>query len=157
MKAFFSEFKEFIQRGNVMDMAIGVAIGGAFTAIVTSLTTDVLNPVIQMFTKGGGDTSFLNIEVADGVILNFSAFISAIINFLIVALVLFLVIRSLNKFSEKSKKIVKKDGDKEVEMNPPVCPFCLEEVKEGALRCPHCAGGFEEPAVATPVEEAAEA
>ena len=155
-----SEFKEFINRGNVMDMAVGVIIGGAFTSIVTSLTNDIINPFIKLVTGGGTEVAGLTIPVPgteNGI--DFSAFISAVINFLIVALVVFFIVKAFNRAQSIGTGLAKglvgkatgKDGEAvEVEMVPPACPFCLEEVKEGATRCPHCAGEFEAPAVPTP-------
>jgi large conductance mechanosensitive channel len=152
---FISEFKDFIARGNVMDMAVGIIIGAAFTAIVTSLVDDLINPFIVLI-SGGNTTgvSGLSIPVAgteNGI--DFGAFISAIINFLIIAFVVFLLIKGINKIqnagSALTKKIGKNEQGQEVVVKAPACPFCLEEVKEGATRCPHCAGEFEKPAAPT--------
>lgn len=155
-----SEFKEFINRGNVMDMAVGVIIGGAFTSIVTSLTNDIINPLIKLVSGGGTEISGLTIPVPGterGI--DFSSFISAIINFLIVAVVVFLIVKAFNKAQNLgsgltkglTSKVLGKDGEEiEVEMLPPTCPFCLEEVKEGATRCPHCAAELPGPAVSKP-------
>lgn len=145
-----SEFREFINRGNVMDMAVGVIIGAAFTAIVTSLTTDIINPLIKLLTGGQGtDVAGLTIPVAgteNGI--DFGAFISAIINFLIVAWVVFLMVKAFNKMRDTGSKIRNKNGEV-VEEKAPVCPYCLEEVLEGATRCPHCAAELPEPAKPT--------
>lgn len=138
------EFKEFINQGNVMDMAVGVIIGGAFTAIVASLTDDVIQPLIQLAAGGAPDVSGLMIP---GTQINIGAFISAIINFLIVAFIVFMLVKSLNKLQEATTAITKKQ-EEEAEAVAPTCPFCLEEVKEGATRCPHCAGAFDAPAKA---------
>lgn len=132
------EFKEFIARGNVMDLAVGVIIGGAFTSIVTSLTDDIINPLITVITGGGTDMS--GMLIIPGTDIDFGAFISAIINFLIVALVVFLIVKAMNKFEEAEAKLLKKKQDEELPAAVPTCPHCLEEVKEGATRCPHCAG-----------------
>lgn len=161
MKSLLAEFKEFINRGNVIDMAVGIIIGAAFTAIVTSLTDDIINPLIKLITGGNGtDVAGLTIPVAgteNGI--DFGAFISAIINFLIVAVVVFVIVKAFNQAQSLgsglakglTSKIVGKDGEEvEVEMVPPTCPFCLEEVKEGATRCPHCAGELPAPAAPTP-------
>ena len=143
MKKFFEEFKEFIQQGNVMDMAIGIIIGGAFTAIVTSLVNDIINPFIKLISGGGTEVSGLSIPVPgtqNGI--DFGAFISAIINFLIIALIVFCMVKALNKFMKASK--LEKDKEEAVEeVAAPHCPHCLEEVKEGATRCPHCTGEIE--------------
>ncbi|MDY2626183.1 MAG: large conductance mechanosensitive channel protein MscL [Coriobacteriales bacterium] len=142
---FLKEFKEFINRGNVMDMAVGIIIGGAFTAIVTSLTTDIINPLITLVSGGKGtDMGALNIAVTDSVSFNFGSFIGAVINFLIIALVVFCLIKAVNKMQDAGKKLTHHQD--EAAPKPPTCPFCLEEVKEGATRCPHCGGAFEHPA-----------
>ena len=153
-KGLIAEFKEFIDKGNAMDMAVGVVIGGAFTAIVTSLTTDIINPLITLLSGGvaGENGVAIPLTIAG---FNVGNFISAIINFLIISLVVFMMIKSFNTMKNAGKSIIKKDeeeGEAEPEMNPPACPFCLEEVKEGATRCPHCGGAFDEPAAPTPVE-----
>ena len=101
MKGFLNEFKEFIMRGNVMDMAVGVIVGGAFTAIVNSLMDDILNPIIGLFSADGFEG--LSVMVG-GTALTYGNFISAIINFLIVALVIFLIVKGLNKLSSSLKK-----------------------------------------------------
>ena len=140
MKKFFEEFKEFIQQGNVMDMAIGIIIGSAFTAIVTSLVNDIINPFIKLISGGGTEVSGLSIPVPgtqNGI--DFGAFISAIINFLIIAFIVFCMVKVRNKFMKASK--LKKDEEEAVEeVAAPHCPHCLEEVKEGATGSPHCAG-----------------
>ena len=95
----FKEFKEFIMRGNVMDLAVAVIIGGAFMAIVNSLVNDIIMPIIGVI-LGGVDFTTLAITVGDAAI-TYGNFIQAIINFLIIALVLFLRIRAINKMSRK--------------------------------------------------------
>ena len=131
--SFISEFKEFINRGNVMDMAVGVIIGGAFTSIVTSLTNDIINPLIKLITGGNeADIPGLTIPVpgtTNGI--DFGSFISAVINFLIIALVVFIIVRAFNRMRVLAEGPIKED---------PVCPFCKEDIKEGASRCPHCTG-----------------
>ena len=153
-KGLIDEFKEFIDQGNAMDMAVGVVIGGAFTAIVTSLTSDIINPLITLLTGGavGEDGVAIPLTIAG---FNIGGFISAIINFLIIALVVFLLIKAFNGMKDAGSKLTKKEeeGEEEPEMDPPTCPFCMEEVKEGATRCPHCAGAFDKPAEPTPKED----
>ena len=134
MSKFFTEFKEFVSRGNVMDMAVGVIIGGAFTGIVTSLTDNIINPLITFLTGGGTE-----ILVVPGTKIDFGAFISSVINFLIVALIVFILVKSVNRLSEATAKLTHAQEQKE-EAAAPVCPHCLEEVKAGATRCPHCGG-----------------
>ena len=152
-KGLIDEFKEFIDKGNAMDMAVGVIIGGAFTAIVTALTTDIINPLITLLSGGvaGEDGVAIPLTVAG---FNLGSFISAIINFIIIAIIVFLMVKALNTAKDAAGKLAKKEeeGEAEPEMNPPTCPFCLEEVKEGATRCPHCAGAFDKPAEPTPAE-----
>ena len=145
--SFMKEFKEFISRGNVMDMAVGVIVGGAFTAIVTSLTTEIINPLITLISGGNGTSmGALNIAITDTVSLNFGNFIGAVINFLIIALIVFCLVKGVNGMENAGKKL----AGKEEEEKPadPTCPYCMETVKEGATRCPHCAGEFAAPAVA---------
>lgn len=139
---FLGEFKEFINRGNVMDLAVAVIIGGAFASIVTALTTNIINPLISVVTGGSADT--VSGLVVPGTEIDFGAFISVCVNFLIVAFVVFLFIKAVNKAQDLGNKIAKKE--KEEEKPAPACPFCLEEVKGGATRCPHCAGAFAGPA-----------
>ena len=107
MKSLLAEFKEFINRGNVIDMAVGIIIGAAFTAIVTSLTDDIINPLIKLITGGNGtDVAGLTIPVAgteNGI--DFGAFISAIINFLIVAWVVFMIVKAFNKMKDGTAKL----------------------------------------------------
>ncbi len=102
MKSFMKEFKEFISRGNVMDMAIGIIIGGAFTAIVTALVDSIITPLIGVIC-GGIDFAKWGVQVGEATIL-FGALIDAIIKFLLVALVLFLIIKALNKAKEVAGK-----------------------------------------------------
>lgn len=130
MKSFIKEFKEFAMQGNVMDMAVGIIIGAAFTAIVTSLVDDILNPIIGLFV---GD-NFANL-VANfaGVELAYGKFIMAVINFIIVALVIFCIIKAMNKASSMNKK-----EEPEEAPTTKVCPFCKSEIDIEATRCPHC-------------------
>ncbi|MBO5472946.1 MAG: large-conductance mechanosensitive channel protein MscL [Lachnospiraceae bacterium] len=132
MKTFIKEFKEFISRGNVMDMAVGVIIGGAFTAIVNSLVNDVIMPLLSLLT-GGFDFTALCIVFGEGenaATLNYGAFISAVINFILIALVIFLAIKAINKFTRKKKE--------EPKVTTKECPFCKEKIALEATRCPHC-------------------
>ena len=138
MKKFMNEFKEFVSRGNVMDMAVGVIIGGAFTAIVNSLVNDVMMPVLSLIT-GGLDFSKLCIALGEGegaATLNYGAFIAAVINFLLIALVIFVLIKTINKFSEKKEEAPAPATTKE-------CPYCKEKVAIAATKCPHCTSSLE--------------
>ncbi len=130
MKSFINEFKEFISRGNVMDMAVGIIIGGAFTAIVTSLVEDIITPIIGMI--GGFDFSSFVVTVNNSNIA-IGKFINAVINFLLIALVLFSVIKAMNK----AASIVKKPAEEEAPTTK-MCPYCKSEIAIEATRCPHC-------------------
>lgn len=94
MKKFIKEFREFINRGNVMDMAVGIIIGGAFTSIVSSLVDDIINPILGLF--GGMNFDQLKWNILGEVTLNYGKFISAVLNFLIMALVIFTLMRVMN-------------------------------------------------------------
>ena len=111
MKRFIEEFKEFISKGDVMSMAVGIIIGGAFTAIVSSLTDDVIGPVIGIL-LGGVNFSTWGVQVGESTIL-FGNFIQAVINFFITALVLFLIMKAFNTFKDKAEKLVKKKKEEE--------------------------------------------
>ncbi len=124
------EFKEFALRGNVMDMAVGIIIGAAFTAIVTSLVDDIISPLIGLFVKV--DFNHL-VGTVMGVEIKYGAFIMAIINFLIVALVLFSIIKAMNKAASVAKK-----EEEEEAPTTKVCPFCKSEIDIEATRCPNC-------------------
>ena len=102
MKKMINEFKEFILRGNVMDMAVGVIIGGAFTSIVSALTSDFINPIINCF---GGTEVKGQLEIFDtGQYINWGHFITAIINFVIMAAILFCLLKGVNKLMSIGKK-----------------------------------------------------
>ena len=125
MKKFFQEFKKFISRGNVMDMAVGTIIGAAFTAIVTALSNGILKPIINMvlYYCFGGDNDALDkmytvlvkvykvedgkqvLDLANSILIDWGAFISAIINFLLVAFVLFLIIRTFNNIKDGAETV----------------------------------------------------
>ena len=136
MRKIVKEFKEFISRGNVMDMAVGVIIGGAFTAIVNSLVSDIFNPLLGIIT-GGLKFEELYFGFGEAKFM-YGSFISAVINFLLVALVLFLLIKAMNKLHFKKKE--------ETPAAPTVkiCPFCKTEIAISATRCPHCTSQLEE-------------
>ena len=133
------EFKEFIARGNVMDMAIGIIIGGAFTSIVSSLVEDIINPILGIF--GGMNFDQLSIKLLGDATLNYGKFLTAVINFLIMAFVIFVIMKAINKMSEKTQP---KKEEKEEEPTTKVCPFCKSEISIEATRCPHCTSILEE-------------
>ncbi len=139
-KSFGQEFKKFIMRGNVMDMAVGVIVGGAFTAIVTSLNQDILTPILGIF--GGIDFSSLTVKLGSGEsapVLCYGNFITAVINFLITALVIFCLVKGINAVNDKF-------GHKEAPAAPATkkCPFCKSEIAIDATRCPHCTSQLEQ-------------
>lgn len=141
-KGFIAESKKFITRGNVMDMAVGVIVGGAFTSIVTSLNQDILTPILAIF--GGTDFSYLTLTLGKGEgapVLNYGNFITAIINFLITALVIFLLIKMINKLGDK---LSHKEEEKPAAPTTKKCPFCMSEIAIEATRCPHCTSRLDE-------------
>ena len=151
MKKFLNEFKEFITKGNVLDMAVGVIIGAAFKDIVTSLTNDLISPILGIF--GGVDFSDLKLvigtkEVVDAAgvttivenTLNYGAFITAIINFLIMAFIIFMLVKGVTAVEKLSIQAFKKKQAEEAPAAPTtkVCPYCKSEIAIEATRCPHC-------------------
>ena len=140
MKKFFSEFKEFISRGNVLDLAVGVIIGAAFGAIVTALCEKIITPLIELIIGSilgksiDEMTSVLNVGPIE-----FGAFLSAVINFIIMAFIIFLIVKGFNKMANLRKK-------KEAEEEPTtkVCPFCCSEIDIKATKCPHCTSDLPE-------------
>ena len=148
LKSFFKEFKEFVLRGNVMDLAVGVIIGAAFGNIVTSLTTCFINPLINSVggAEVGGairlpwvDYTGLDSEAATALSLNYGGFITAVINFLIMALILFIILKSVNKLMSLGKKKAEEEGVATTK----TCPFCKTEIDIEATRCPHCTSELE--------------
>lgn len=132
---FFNEFKKFIVRGNVMDMAVGVIVGGAFTSIVTSLNQDILTPILGIF--GGTDFSNLMVKLGSGEnapVLTYGNFITAVLNFLITAFVIFCLVRTINKISEK----VSRKEEAPAAPTTKKCPYCKSDIAIDATRCPHC-------------------
>ncbi len=140
-----AEFKKFIMRGNVMDMAVGVIVGGAFTSIVTSLNEDILTPILGIF--GGVDFSNLMVTLGTGEnapVLTYGNFITAIINFLITAFVIFLLIKGINSINERLEKLSKKEEPEEAPKTTKICKYCKSEIAIDATRCPHCTSQLEE-------------
>lgn len=127
IKKFLSEFKEFALRGNVMDMAVGVIIGSAFSGIVTSLTDNFINPVLSLVTAGA---RYSWQEVGGFA----SSFLSAVVNFLIMAFILFCLMKAINA----AANIGRHKNEEEPEPTTKVCPFCLSQINIKATRCPHC-------------------
>ncbi len=155
MKGFLNEFKKFIMRGNVIDLAVGVIIGGAFQAIVNSLVNDIVSPVISLATKGinfadkfivlsTDDVAFATVEAAKEAgyaTLNYGSFITAVINFLIMATVIFLLVKGINKVSEIGKK---KEEEAPAAPTTKICPFCKSEISIEAVKCPRCTSDLPE-------------
>jgi large conductance mechanosensitive channel len=141
-KGFIAEFKQFILRGNVLDMAIGVIIGGAFTAIVTSLNQDILTPLLGLI--GGTDFTHLMYVLGEGEeapVLMYGNFITAVINFLITALVIFVFIKIINSITNR---LAKKEEAAAPAPTTKKCPYCKSDIDLETTRCPHCTSVLEE-------------
>ena len=142
MKKLFAEFKEFVMRGNVMDLAVAVIIGAAFQAIVTSLSTDIITPLIQFVV--GKITGASTIEEMTAVLnvgpFMFGNFASAVINFLIMAVIIFILVKVVNKVTEIGKK---KEEEAPAEPTTKKCPYCCSEIAIEATKCPHCTSDVE--------------
>lgn len=130
MKSFFAEFKKFVLRGNVIDLAVGVIIGGAFQAIVSSLVDDIISPLIGLVANT--DLSAMVATVGD-VEVRWGSFITAIINFVIMAFVIFLIVKAINKLSELGKKKEEPEAP-----TTKICYYCKSEISIDAKRCPCC-------------------
>ena len=142
-KNLIEEFKKFITRGNVIDMAVGVIIGGSFTTIVTSLNNDIITPILGIF--GGVDFSNLKLVLGSGKnapVLAYGSFITAVINFLIVAFILFALIKLVNSINESIKAKIGEENKAEAKVK--ICPFCKEEINIEASRCTHCTSVIDE-------------
>ena len=137
MKKFLSEFKTFALRGNVMDLAVGMIIGSAFTAIVTALKDNFIQPILDFVTRTH-TADYYTKEVLLGYV---SAFISAVINFIIIAFVLFLLIKGVNTLMSIGKK---KHEEAPAAPTTKVCPFCKSEIAIEATRCAHCTSKLDE-------------
>ena len=142
MKKIFGEFKEFVMRGNVLDLAVAVIIGGAFQTIVSSLCNDVITPFIQLIISKciGVDSIDEMTKVLNVGTIQLGNFISAIINFLIMAVIIFCLVKFINRVMS----IGKKKEEEEEEETTKTCPFCKSEIDIEATRCPHCTSVLEE-------------
>lgn len=146
MKKLFQDFKKFCSRGNILELATGVMIGGAFTAIVNSLVNDMLMPIIGLLTGGVNLSglffaldfqSYPSAEAAQAAgvgTVNYGAFLQNILNFLIIAFCVFLLVKAMNKLLHK-EEAVKEAARK--------CPYCKSVVEKDATRCPHCTSDIE--------------
>ena len=141
-KGLVAEFKKFIMRGNVMDMAVGVIVGGAFTAIVTSLNQDILTPILGIF--GGIDFTHLSVTLGSGEtapVLAYGNFITAVLNFLITAFVIFMLVKGINVLNDR---LTKKEEEKPAAPTTKTCPYCKTSIAIDATRCPNCTSMLEE-------------
>lgn len=142
----WKDFKEFAMKGNVMDMAIGVVVGGAFGKIVTSLVNDIIMPLVGLLV---GKIDFSNLYInlsgkeypslqaakaAGAATINYGMFLNNLINFLIIAFSIFFVIRQLGKI----RSLTSKKEEEVVEETEKECPFCFSKINIEATRCPHC-------------------
>lgn len=149
---FIAEFKTFIMRGNVLDLAVGVIIGGAFQAIVNSLVNDVISPLLTLITKGiNFADKFIVISLEEGIqsqfktaqqamdagyaTFNYGSLVNAVLNFLIMAFVVFLIVKGINKVTALGKKPA---VEEEPAPTTKICPFCKSEISIEATKCPHC-------------------
>ena len=164
----FKEFKEFAIKGNALELAVGVIIGGAFQTIVKSLVDDIIMPFISIFI---GNVDFSNWGFTIGnTTISYGSFISAIVNFLLIAFSLFLVVKYVNKFNAKleeakkeemkriakiqknnkflgkfTKKIkVEDETAEDVNSTTKLCPYCFSEINIQATRCPHCTSNLKD-------------
>ena len=152
MKGFLKEFKDFAMRGNVIDLAVGVIIGGAFQKIVTSVVNDLVMPLIGLITKGsdfaskfialdGGDYATIEEATEAGAaILTYGNFIAVTIDFIIMAFVIFLLVKGLNKLTSIGKK---PETVEEAAPTTKICPFCKSEIAIDATKCAHCTSDVE--------------
>ena len=133
MKKFFEEFKAFALKGNMMDMAIGVIIGGAFSTLVTSLKDKLISPILGILGKVNFDAMMWDVFGDGKLVFKYGAFITAVINFLIMAFVLFCLLKAVNKLTALGKK-----PEAPAEPTTKVCPFCCSEIPIKAVKCAHC-------------------
>ncbi len=148
----FKEFKDFISKGNVIDLAVGVIIGGAFSGIVTNLVTNIITPAISLLTgrisftdlfialDGGEYATLAAAQEAGAATLNYGLFIQAVIDFIITAFVIFLLVKGINKIRNMGKK---EEVVVEAAPTTKVCPFCKSEINIEATRCPNCTSEVE--------------
>ncbi|MDR0500974.1 MAG: large conductance mechanosensitive channel protein MscL [Coriobacteriales bacterium] len=135
------EFKDFISRGNVMDLAVAVVMGASFTAIINSLVADLITPLLSLLT-GSYDFSQLYFTIGEGDFaakFSYGSFIAAVINFLVISLVIFIMVKLVNKITRRK---IAEDAE---EAPKKVCPYCVEEIPAAAIRCPRCTSHLNKP------------
>lgn len=149
-KGLIAEFKKFIMRGSVIDLAVGVIIGGAFQSIVKSLVDDIFMPVISLATKGVDFSNWFialdgnkydtlaKAQEAGAAVISYGNFISAVINFIIMAFIIFIFVKALNTLAEKTKK-----PEAPAAPTTKKCPYCMSEIDIEATKCPHCTSEIE--------------
>lgn len=149
MKKFMEEFKKFALKGNMIDLAVGVIVGGAFNSIVTSLVNDILMPVLSLFTgkldfanwfvalDGKAYATIAEAQEAGAATLNYGNFISGIINFVIMAFVVFMIVKGINKMKNEEAAAPAAPTTKK-------CPFCKTDIPLEATKCPHCTSTLEQ-------------
>lgn len=142
-----TEFKKFALRGNMIDLAVGVIIGGAFNSIVTSLVNDIIMPILSVFTGKLDFTNYFfaldgekyaklaDAQAAGTATINYGAFITGVINFIIMAFVVFIIVRQINKLRDKNAPVVEPTTKK--------CPHCMSEINKNAIRCAFCTSEVE--------------
>lgn len=142
MKKFLEEFKTFALKGNMIDLAVGVLIGSAFSGLVTSLTNNIIQPVLNCFGAQDATSGVATLSIKFGKLdMPVGQFLSDIINFVIMALVIFLIVKAVNKLSAIGKK-----PEEPKAPTTKKCPYCLSEIAIEAVKCPHCTSDL-------PVEE----
>lgn len=146
MKKFLEEFKAFALRGNVVDLAIGVLIGGAFSGLVGAFTADVVQPILNIFAAADTELGWVIplFGGSEGILIG--AFITAIINFIINAFVIFLIMKAMNKLAAVGKKPEAPAAP--AEPTEKDCPYCFSKIAIKATRCPHCTSVLTEDATA---------
>ncbi|MBP5248575.1 MAG: large conductance mechanosensitive channel protein MscL [Lachnospiraceae bacterium] len=151
-KGLIKEFKEFAIKGNMIDLAVGMIIGAAFNALVSSLVNDIIMPVLGLLTgkidfsqlfvslDGNKYATLTDAEAAGAAVVKYGAFVGGLINFIIMAFVVFLIVKGINTVRAKAEEKAKKDKAEEEKKEPTtkICPFCQSEISIKATKCPHC-------------------
>ena len=143
LKGLATEFKNFAFKGNVIDLAVGMIIGSAFTSVVNSLVNDIFLPLVGIF--GGEDLTggVGRIHLNGENYLELGNFVGALVNFLLVALCIFALVKFIKALEDNAKKLIKTEAPAP-EKEPRKCPFCMSVIDDKATRCPHCTSMLEE-------------